>query len=72
MYFLKFFTCTSSGLHFLVFPLEVYCFLAHVPFARKYNVQSVKVKKNPLVSVIQLRTSTWPDEQQGTGKMCPL
>ena len=53
MYFLKFLTCTLSGLHLFVFPLEVHCFLAHVPFARKCNVQSVKVQKNPLVSVIQ-------------------
>ena len=53
MYFLKFFTCTLSGLHLFVFPREVYCFLAHVPFARKCNVQSVKAQNNPLVSVIQ-------------------
>ena len=38
MYFLKFFTCTLSGLHLFVFPLEVYCFLAHVPFARKCTI----------------------------------
>lgn len=53
MYFFKFSTCTLSGLHLFVFPLEVYCFLAHVPFARKCNVQSVQVQKNSLVSVIQ-------------------
>ena len=71
MYFLKFFTRTLSGLHLFVFPLEVYCFLAHVPFARKCNVQSVKVKKI-LWSASYSGTSIEADEQQGTGKMCPL